>query len=89
MNEEEKATKISLPLIFTVGIISSFCLFFSYPPLSYILMILMFSGLIAGLIFIEGQTSKKIRFMLLFSNTWLIILLAMSVAKTLRPYVAI
>ena len=87
MDEETKTNRLLLGVVFIAGMVASIGLFFSFPPVSYILVMVMFSGLILGLIHIEKQTNKRLRVVIYCSCVWLIILLAMSVAKVAKQYV--
>lgn len=73
--------------LYILGLASSIALFFSYPPLGYFFIVIMFIGLIAGMKYGELINNKVILFLMRFSYAWLVILLALSIAKTVRSYV--
>jgi len=89
MEANKKTIMILLLSLFTIGMLSSVALFFSYVPVSYILLFFMFSGLISGLIYAEKHNNKSLRLGIYSSSAWLIVLLALSVAKIIRQYIVI
>ena len=75
--------------LYILGLISSVAVFFSYSPLVYLFMAGMFIGLISGLKYGETVSSKFLLFIMRFSYLWLVILLILSISKTVRPYVVL
>lgn len=81
----DKCKHMILPLYLS-GLAASIALLFSYPPLVYVFMAAIFIGLIAGLKYGERISNKVITLVMRCSYVWLVLILALSLAKAARPY---
>ena len=94
LNAQEKVeTGITIKNIilalYILGLSSSVALFFSYVPLTYFFMVTIFISLISGIKYSGLISNKTIIVLMRGSFIWLAILLALSIAKTVRPYIVL
>ena len=75
--------------LYILGLSSSVALFFSYMPLTYFFMVTIFISLISGIKYSGLISNKTIIVLMRGSFIWLAILLALSIAKTVRPYIVL
>jgi hypothetical protein len=79
-------TRISsgvLEFTFSLGAFCSFLIFTLDPPAAQVSVGLIAMGLIAGLVFIERVPSRLLRLFMIVPITWMVIVLAMFVARTM------
>lgn len=84
-----KYQKILTELLFMFGCFASFMFFTVTPPLTYICIMFMAIGLISGLVYRESIQSTFFKVAVFLPIIWLVILLSLLVAKTVKHYVPI